>query len=269
MSVTRHVIALSFPVILGGGSALAADTDGFLSAASRDQLLVPRFADGANAALPVNRQELDLAGFFGNAIRHWGIDHFSVPVLFEERRVDPQRSLLVNALSVQWQHNMNASQVMTLSARYGDYAYRDAFLPGGTSTSAALSWSQLFGGDARVTGRLFVGDEANRDPGSSYFARRYYGLLVEGRYALWPEHAPFASLSWQHSDYDVMDSGLASAVSTTRHDSSSRIAAGWNWQVLPNWGLRAEANYRFSDGLLDLNESDRTQFYFSTRYGFQ
>ena len=269
MPLARYLVALSLPVLLGGGPALADETDAFLSAASQEQLLVPRFADGASTALPVNRRELDLAGFFGSAIRDWGIDHFSVPVLLEERRVDAQRSLLLNALSVQWQHSMNATHVMTLSAQHGDYTYSDAALSGGTNTSATLSWSRLFGDDSRVTGRFFVGDEANRDRSSSYFARRYYGLLVEGRYALWPEHAPFASLSWQHSDYDVMDGGLASAAPATRHDSSSRVAAGWNWQVQPNWGVRAEANYRFSDGTLDLNGYDRTQLYFSTRYGFQ
>jgi len=269
MPVARYLVLLSFPVLLGGGPVLADETDTFLSATSREQLLVPSFADGANATLPVHRREMDLAGFFGSAIRYWGIDHFSVPLVIEERRVDAQHSLLLNALSVRWQHSINASHVMTLSARYGDYTYGDAALPGGRNTSAALSWSQLFGGDARVTGRFFVGDEGNRDRSSSYFARRYYGLLVEGRYALWPEHAPFASLSWQHSDYDVLDGGFASGSFTTRHDSSSRVAAGWNWQVQRNWGLRAEANYRFSDGAPDLNESDRTQLYFSTRYGFQ
>jgi hypothetical protein len=269
MNLARYLFAFLLPVFLGSGSALAGGTDTFLSPASQEQLLVPRFADGLNATPPVNRTELDLAGFFGNAIRDWGVDHFSVPVLLEERRVDAQRSLLMNALSVQWQHSLNASHVMTLSAQHGDYTYSDTPLSAGTNTSAALSWSRLFGGDSRVTGQFFVGDEGNRDRSSSYFARRYYGLLVEGHYMLWPEHAPFASLSWQHSDYDVTDGGLASVALTTRHDSSSRVAAGWNWQVQPNWGVRAEANYRFSDGALDLNESDRTHFYFSTRYGFR
>ena len=269
MLMARYLVLFSFPVLLGGGPILADETDTFLSAASREQLLVPSFADGASATVPVDRREMDLAGFFGSAIRDWGVDRFSAPLLFEERRVDAQHSLLLNALSVQWQHSINASHVMTLSAQYGDYTYSDPALSGGTNTSAMLSWSRLFGDDARLTGRFFLGDEGNRDRSSSYFARRYYGLLVEGRYALWSEHAPFASLSWQHSDYDVLDGGLASGSFTTRHDSSSRVAAGWNWQVQPNWGLRAEANYRFSDGAVDLNESDRTQFYFSTRYGFQ
>lgn len=270
MPTARAFALLLLPVLLGGGPVLADETDTFLSATSREQLLVPSFVNGASATPPVHRRELDLAGFFGSGIRDWGADRFSLPVLFEERQVDAQHSLLLNALSVQWQHSINASHVMTLSAQYGDYSsYSESAISGGNNASAMVSWSRLFGDDARITGRFFVGDEGNRDRSSSYLARRYYGLRVEGRYALWPEHAPFASLSWQHSDYDVLDGGLGSGSFTTRHDSSSRVAAGWNWQVQPNWGLRAEANYRFSDGAADLNESDRTQLYFSTRYGFQ
>ena len=269
MSTARAFVLLVLPVLLGGGSVLADETDTFLSVTSREQLLVPSFANGASATLPVHRRELDVAGFFGSDISDWGADRFSLPVLFEERQVDAQHSLFLNALSVQWQHSINASHVMTLSAQHGDYSYPEAALSGGNNTSAMLSLSRLFGDDARVTGRFFVGDEGNRDRNSSYLARRYYGLRVEGRYAPWPEHAPFASLSWQHSDYDVLDGSLGSGSFTTRHDSISRVAAGWNWQVQPNWGLRAEANYRFSDGAVDLNESDRTQLYFSTRYGFQ
>jgi hypothetical protein len=269
MSPARYFVLLSLPVFAGSSCVLADDVDAFFGAGGSEQLLAPQFAGLNQVAPPVSRRELDLTGFFGISVREWGLEHFSMPLLMEERRVDAQHSMLLNALSVQWQHSMNARDMMTLSARYGDYSYSDPLLAGGTNTSAMFSWSRLLGDDARVIGKFFVGDESSRDRASSYAGRRYYGLLVEGSYALWPDHAPFASLSWQHSDFDVTDYVAASSALSTRHDSGSRFAAGWNWQVQPNWGVRAEANYRFSDYALDFGEADRTQFYFSTRYGFQ
>lgn len=254
--------------LLTGGVALADDSGLFLSRAADSVLLAPRFASTEIASVPVSRLDLDLAGPFASELRDWGKDRFSVPLRFEERRVDARRSLFTNALAVEWQHNVNAGHSLTLSAQYGDYTYSDAPAGGGAGTSAAFSWSAPVSAESRVTGRLFVGDEELRDKSSGYAGRRYYGLLFEGRYALWREHAPFASLSWQRSDYDAVDAGLSGA-SLSRHDSSSRFAAGWDWQIQQNWGLRAEANYRLTDGLLDATDTDRTQLYLSTRYGFR
>lgn len=111
-----------------------------------------------------------------------------------------------------------------------------------------------------------MGDQDAQSPVSS--ERRYLGAHLEGSYALWRDHRPFASLLWQRNQYETVDnSGLTGSL--LRHDSFSRLAAGWNWQVSPDWDMRAEANYRFSDDGVDAGDDDRPQLYFSTRYGFR
>lgn len=224
-----------------------------------------RDAKGDPAA--IDRIEMDLVRFFGGEILEWGNNRFAMPLRQEQYVFGTQRSLLVNVLAIEWQHSMNAVNLLTLSARYGDSLSSDSeSLSGASGTTAILSWDSLFGSESSLTGKLYVGDEeaklrANGD-------RRYFGMHVEGRYSLWHDHTPFASLRWQRTLYDALDHGGAFGP-PLRHENFSRFAAGWNWQVGPGWDLRAEANYRLSDENIDIPDLDRTQFYFSTHYGFR
>jgi hypothetical protein len=260
--------------LLGGITvlAVAGETDALAPhGLAGESLLAPRAAGGLNPemALVTRRRETDLAGLFGDAARKWGSDRFSVPLSQEEQYLDARRAQYLNALAIEWQHSLNDANRLTLSAHYGDRVYSDPELPGASGTAAAFAWSRRLGGESRLTGRLYMGDEDNRDRSLGYGTRRYYGLELVGRYALWRDHAPFASLAWQRSDYNALENGVPAPVNSLRHDSVSRLAAGWSWQILSNWDLRAEANYRFMEDSTELLDSDRTQLHFSTRYGFR
>jgi hypothetical protein len=184
---------------------------------------------------------------------------------FSDRSLDAASPRRRGLLSLDWQHAVTDAQSWGMSAQYGDYGYGDAEAPSaGSARAAAVSWSTLLGSDARVSGQLFLGDESAREPAAGLLPRRYYGLLLEGRYALGREHAPFASLRWQRSDIENGDS-----ISDWRRESESRFAAGWNWQIRGDWDLRAEASYRFLEDSQEPIETDRTRFGVSTRYGFR
>lgn len=252
-------LALALIVPLSAAGVAAADS-------SATHWLNPEFLHHAKPPAPSNRVEMDLVRFFGGDILEWGNNRFVVPLRQEQRLLGPSRSLLVNVLSIEWQHSMNAANLFTLSARYGDSLSTDPELSGASGTTAVLSWSGLLGGESRLSGRLFVGEEeaklhVNGD-------RRYFGMQVEGRYSLWRDHTPFASLRWQRTQYDTLDNGALTG-SLLRYENFSRLAAGWNWQVSPGWDMRAEANYRFGDESQDAADFDRTQLYFSTHYGFR
>ena len=219
----------------------------------------------------INRTEVDLVRSFSGESLGWGNSRFAVPLQQETWRLDSRCSLMINALAIQWQHSLNAANLLTLDARYGDSQYNDPELPGASGTAASLSWSTLFGSDSRVVGRLYTGDEemkerANGNTGNT--DRRYYGLHLEGRYGLWRDHAPFASLNWQRGNAEAQGSPALTG-SLLKRENFSNFAAGWNWQVSPSWDVRAEANYRLADDSVEAVEPDRTQLYFSTRYGFR
>lgn len=254
------------------GSAVGAEPVG----TAGDTLLAPRTAPAhglkPELTLTPRRTDLELSRELTGSTLEWGSNRFSIPLQVEERYPDGRRSQYHNALSIQWQHSLNAANLFTLSARYGSSHYTDSesLLPVNTGTSAAAAWSSLFGEDSRVTGRLFLGDEDNRDRYLNYSARRYYGLELLGQTTLWREHTPFASLAWQRSDYEGSESATAGFASLLpRQESRSRLSAGWNWQINTNWGVRAMAKYRLGDDSPDSYETDRRQYHFSTHYGFR
>ena len=228
--------------------------------------LNPEFLrDAKPEPAPINRTEFDLIRFFGSDILEWGNNRFLMP-LRQEQYIDARRSLLVNVLAIEWQHSLNTANLLTLSARYGDSLSSDTEVSAASGTSAVLTWNRSLGSESRLSGRLYVGDEEAKLRTNG--ERRYFGMHLEGRYSLWRDHTPFASLRWQRSQYDALDNGGPTAGSL-RYENSSRLAAGWNWQVSPGWDMRAEANYRLGDEGLDATDSDRSQLYFSTHYGFR
>ena len=259
-------------LLCGAGVVAANDEPGSLlldSALAREQ--------GPKSALHlVSRTETDLLRSFTGETLGWGNNRFAVPLQQETWRLDSRRSLLTNALAIEWQHSLNAGNFLTLSARRGDSLYSNTELPSLTASSgpassgkaATLSWNTLLGGESRVIGRLYAGDEDAKERSSGNTDRRFYGLQLEGRYGLWRDHAPFASLKWQRSNVEI-PGNTGSANSLLRRESSSYLGAGWNWQVSPSWDVRAEANYRVADDSAEAVELDRTQFQFSTRYGFR
>jgi hypothetical protein len=198
--------------------------------------LNPLLARETSTRPDTSRTEYELTRFIGGKPLEWGNNRFAVPVWQEEWRVDSRRSQLVNALAIEWQHSMSTANQVTLSARYGDSLLNDADLPRATGTAAALSWSSLLGGESRISGRLFLGDQESKDRGSVNGDRRYYGLQLEGRYTLWRDHAPFASLQWQRNNYEVVD-GSVPGGSAAAAESISPPPAGMAGQ--PQLGCRA------------------------------
>ena len=273
--------SLVLAALLCGAGVVAADDES--NSLLLDPALVREQGDGPWLQL-ISRTETDLLRSFTGETLGWGNNRFAVPLQQETWRLDSRRSLLMNALAIEWQHSLNASNFLTLSARHGDSLYSEAEVPApfdrlraGSSTSsgqassgtaATLSWNTLFGGESRVIGRLYAGDEDAKEGSNGNSDRRYFGLHVEGRYVLWRDHAPFASLKWQRSNIE-MQGNTGTANSLLRRESFSFLGAGWNWQVSPSWDARAEAYYRLADDSAEAVESDRTQLYFSTRYGFR
>jgi hypothetical protein len=185
----------------------------------------------------------------------------------EDRR-DARRLLDSRALAIQWQHTIDPAQRLSLSAHYGDQVRIDSAVSASTQNSAAVGWSRQLDGASELTGRLFLGDEDAKLRLNGYGARRYYGLQFEGRYSMWPDHAPYAGLSWEHNDYEAVDSAALNGL-PLHSEGISRFTAGWTWQISPLLDIRAEARYRLTDEVTDPAEQDRTRFYFRSRYGFR
>jgi len=255
MLMKRCLLTVLIAGVVLSATAQAGDSDAFLTQLADSPLLTPRFSH-LDSVSTLDLGDRDASGS-------------SVPTFQAEQRRDPRRSTLTKALSIEWQHTLNAGQRLSMSAQYSDQINADNAALAGTGSAATFGMQQQLGRDSQLAGQLFLGDEGLKSRVNGYGARRYYGLLFEGRTSLWRDHTPFASLSWQRNDYEGLDGNGLLPGSSLRSDSISRLGAGWAWQVTPGFDVRAEAQYRLSDEPIDPAEQDRLQFFFRSRYGFR
>lgn len=188
------------------------------------------------------------------------------PLFADEQPVFDQRKQL---LAVKWQHRLNEGEghSLTFSAGYGDDVYLEETEYESVSTMAELSWAGKGAGRLHpsLTGSLFVGDADTRDDAYQHLDHKYFGFALGGRVTLAEKHSPYVSFKMLRSDYDsgTVEDPLASS------PEISRLTAGWDWQVRPNWRLRAEADYTLDNFSLDLDRYDRSRVFFSTRFDFR
>lgn len=240
------------------GGPWSAQSSSFLFAQAQAHDLTP-LDDGFGDASQVN-----VAGGVGF---DQGAGQLLIPVYHQETLARDERYRRFDAVGLEWVQRLQGDQRLSLRAQYGGYAYLDQARRNTASTAAAVAWSNEFDlvGRARVSGGLFLGDEAARDKSYRYVGRRYYGLTLDGSLRLFQDHTPFVSLTRQWSDYSGEDPTYA----LVRREEYSRLSAGWAWQVMPGWGLRAEAAYSLNDSNLESYQYDRSRLLFSTRFDFR
>lgn len=171
---------------------------------------------------------------------------------------------------VKWQHRLDASSSLALSAGYSESAweYRPALNLDVYDTRAALSWTSIGSSSFRpgITGSVFVGDETVRDEAYQRLGRRYYGFAVGGQVTVFQEHTPYLSFRHRRNFESAFDDP---AVPLYHDEERSLLSAGWKWQVQSNWSLQAEATYGLNGSAIDPYAPDRSRFFFGTRFDFR
>lgn len=197
-----------------------------------------------------------------------GAGSLKLPVTHREYLDDQQRAQRFNALGVQWEQELLPGHRLALAAERGGHTALDETGVDTSRTRASVTVSSelpaLSG--AQLSGTVFLGGETPKDEIYRYLGRRFYGFSLEGRFTAFHHHSPYTSFQVQRSDYDAAD---ATATAAPRWEDYSRLAAGWDWQIMPNWGLRAEANYSLNTSNERAYEYDRSELLFSTRFNFR
>lgn len=182
----------------------------------------------------------------------------------------------LTGFGIKLRHRVDASNTVALSAGYSEVPWGSQ-TPSGTQqigpsldvldTRAALSWTSTWSGGLRpgMTGSVFVGDESARDDAYQRLGRRYYGFSVGGELRVAQDHTPYFSYRLRRNFYSPDDPNYLASP----YDDRSQIAAGWKWQVQPNWSLQAEARYGLNGANLDPYSPDRSRIFFGTRFDFR
>lgn len=192
-----------------------------------------------------------------------GEETFSIPILHRNSLFHDGRSDELNALGLKWRHQFEGLGSLTLATHYGKGASTSntASLRADTAnTLTSVSWTSDIGNTgSAVTGSLFYGNEQQENSAAQDPTRRVYGLAVGGQWAVSQRHLPYVALRYQAGD-------PANGLTPTDLEDYTRISAGWNWRVNPNWNVRAEANFTYNQPTWDLFNVSQTRILFSTRF---
>lgn len=175
----------------------------------------------------------------------------------------------LKGFGVKWQHRVDAVNTVALAAGYSEIPW-SASTPNvdALDTRAAVSWHGSWSSvflQPGVSGSVFVGDESARDEAYQQLGRRYYGFSVGGELRVAQDHTPYFSYRLRRSFLNPDDPTYLSSP----YEDRSQILAGWKWQVQRNWSLQAEARYGLNGANLDPYTTDRSQFFFGTRFDFR
>ncbi len=174
----------------------------------------------------------------------------------------------LRALSLAWQHRLDAASYVTFSAGYSSTTPWFPGTPEMADTRASMSLTSRWAGDysPRLTGSVFVGGEKGAAEAYQLLGRRYYGFAVGGELTLFRAHTPYISFQTQRA---YAGSGEETLPGIFPDDERSQIAAGWKWQAKPYWSLQAEASVGYNGSRLRLRDPERSRVFFGTRFDFK
>jgi hypothetical protein len=175
----------------------------------------------------------------------------------------------LSGFGIKLRHRVDAANSVALSAGYSEAPWSVQTAPNldVLDTRAALSWTSTGSGILRpgMTSSVFIGDESAHDDTYQRLGRRYYGFSVGGEMQLGQDHTPYLSYRLRRNVYSADDPNYL----VSPYEDRSQIAAGWKWQVQPNWSLQAEARYGLNGTTLDPYSPDRSRIFFGTRFDFR
>lgn len=183
----------------------------------------------------------------------------------------------LSGFGIKLRHRVDAVNTVALSAGYSEVPWGSSTTSSNTTTPsnldvldtrAALSWTGSWAGatlQPGMTGSVFLGDESARDEVYQRLGRRYYGFSVGGELRVAQDHTPYFSYRLRRNFYNPDDHNYL----VSPYDDRSQVAAGWKWQVQPNWSLQAEARYGLNGANLDPYSPERSRFFFGTRFDFR
>jgi hypothetical protein len=190
----------------------------------------------------------------------------AVPRFFEIEEESASAPRL-RALSIAWEHRLDATSQVTFSAGYSSPTPRFPGTPELADTRASMSLTSRWAGDysPRLTGSVFVGGEKGTAETYHLLGRRYYGFAIGGELTLSRAHTPYISFQTQRA-YAGTEETLPGIFPD---DDRSQIAAGWKWQAKPYLSLQAEASVGYNGNRLRLRDPERSRVFFGTRFDFK
>lgn len=195
-----------------------------------------------------------------------GRDRLRIPVQYQTLYLANQEFRRLLSVGSEWSRDLDAHNQLQLFGQAGTIRYPDDALRDVNLLVAGGGWSHRYANiPLLASASTYLGDESARESAGDPNGRIYYGLRLGMQWNGIPAQTPYASLSWQRSQYDAVNPVFV----RTRDEYFTELRFGWSWQPSASWNLTAEASVIDNQANIALYDYTRRQFSLGVRYQFE
>lgn len=180
--------------------------------------------------------------------------------------LDGERFRNSTGATVQWQHDLDDKNQISLYGQMADLEYKGAKIRNADRYVVGGGWIHLFEGDKSPI--LFVSpyigeEETNRRVGD-FLSFYMVGLRVGGQLTFTPKWVGYVNLAYEKRDYDAQDPIFLKA----RDDDQYEFTIGARFIPIKDWLIKPQISYIDNQSNINLNEYDRTVLSINFRHDF-
>ncbi len=196
-----------------------------------------------------------------------GRDQYVLALQDQALSLDSKRYRDTLGLNGQWQHTVDARNLVTLYGQYAQLSYPDQEARDAKQTVAGLGFGHAFAapGTPVVFSSVFIGNENPDHDEVQFLAYKFYGVRAGGQYNFSQQVNAFATLGLQRSNYGDDDP----VFQVQRKDMRYDLNIGAEYVLAKNWKVRPQVVYTRNDSNIVIDDFKRTEAFVTVRYDFR
>jgi outer membrane protein len=185
-----------------------------------------------------------------------GREQYRLALVAQNYAVDSTTARNLAGINGQWQHTIDARNMLSLFAQYASLKYPDRSSLDASQLATGLSWVHAMDGNYQPVIYLagYLGKEDEKDSANKKAGRNYVGLRAGGSLRSSERLSWSGVLAYQTSDYHGPD-----FFGITHNDNYINLELTANYQLAKGWIIQPKVTYTNNDSNVDISSYTRTQ----------
>lgn len=194
-----------------------------------------------------------------------GREQYRIALIAQNYAVERSTARNLYGLNGQWQHTIDARNMLSVFAQYASLKYPDASTLDANQLATGLSWVHAMDGKYQPVIYLagYLGKEDEKDSAYKFAGRDYVGLRAGGSFRTSARLSWSGVLAYQTSEYNGPD-----FFGITHEDNYINLELTANYQLAKGWVIHPEVNYTDNDSNMDLSSYTRARAMVNVRKEF-
>ena len=194
-----------------------------------------------------------------------GREQYRLALAAQNYAVDSSTARNLAGINGQWQHTINARNMLSLFAQYASLKYPDASTLDVNQMATGLSWIHAMDGEYQpvVYFAGYIGKEDEKDSAFKSAGRDYVGLRAGGSLKSSARLSWRGVLSYQSSDYHGSD-----IFGITHQDNYINLELSASYELAKSWQLKPEVSYTKNDSNAEISSYTRSRALVNLRKEF-